>query len=173
VTPPPDDPERRTPTDLADRLLDVKRIYHEPDIERLPRAVQVLDRWPDAERVEVPSHQSIPGLYGNEGNVEDWRPPRRSTSAPPTSPTASPRSTTSSTPATRCTSTSVPSSSTRTGSPIGLELLEQLADGTNDRTKAQLAAEIIFLTHNEALHNVNLGWHPKGEDLLWRPIYRS
>jgi spore photoproduct lyase len=72
VTPPPEDPERRTPTDLADRLLDVKRIYHEPDIERFPRAVQVLDRWPDAERVEVPSHQSIPGLYGNEGNVEDW-----------------------------------------------------------------------------------------------------
>jgi hypothetical protein len=32
-----------------------------------------------------------------------------------------------------------------------------------------LAAEIIFLTHNEGLHEVNLGWHPKGEELLWRP----
>lgn len=44
-----------------------------------------------------------------------------------------------------------------------------MADGTNDRTKAQLAAEIIFLTHNEGLHDVNMLWHPKGEDLLWRP----
>jgi spore photoproduct lyase len=32
-----------------------------------------------------------------------------------------------------------------------------------------LAAEVIFLTHNEGLHDVNLGWHPKAEDLLWRP----
>ena len=49
------------------------------------------------------------------------------------------------------------------------ELLEQLADGTSARTRAQLAAEIIFLTHNEGLHEVNLGWHPRGEELLWRP----
>ena len=34
---------------------------------------------------------------------------------------------------------------------------------------SRLAAEIIFLTHNEGLHEVNLGWHPRGEDLLWRP----
>ena len=26
-----------------------------------------------------------------------------------------------------------------------------------------------MLTHNEGLHQVNLGWHPKGEALLWRP----
>lgn len=32
-----------------------------------------------------------------------------------------------------------------------------------------MAAEIIFLTHNAALHEVNLGWHPRGEELLWRP----
>ena len=49
------------------------------------------------------------------------------------------------------------------------ELLTQVADGTSARTRAQLAAEIIFLTHNEGLHEVNLGWHPRGEDLLWRP----
>ena len=49
------------------------------------------------------------------------------------------------------------------------ELLEQVADNTNERTRQQLAAEIIFLTHNEGLHEVNLGWHPKAEDLLWRP----
>jgi len=32
-----------------------------------------------------------------------------------------------------------------------------------------LKAEIIFLTHNEALHEVNLRWHPKAEEWLWRP----
>ena len=30
----------------------------------------VLDE--DAERIEVPSHQQIPGLYGNAGGVQDW-----------------------------------------------------------------------------------------------------
>ncbi|MGV0605951.1 spore photoproduct lyase family protein [Mycolicibacterium sp. XJ1904] len=64
--------QRRAPTALADRLLDIKRIYHEPGIEQFPRARQVLERYPDAERIEVLSHQAIPGLYGNEGNVEDW-----------------------------------------------------------------------------------------------------
>jgi DNA repair photolyase len=49
------------------------------------------------------------------------------------------------------------------------ELLEQIDAGTNDATKRQLACEIIFLTHNQGLHEVNLGWHPKGEELLWRP----
>lgn len=38
-----------------------------------------------------------------------------------------------------------------------------------DAAKAQLAAEVIFLTHNERLHEVNLGWHPQAEDVLWRP----
>ncbi len=43
-------------------------------------------------------------------------------------------------------------------------------DGTlTDRAKAQLKCEIIMLTHNETLHDTNLAWHPKGEDLLWRP----
>ena len=31
------------------------------------------------------------------------------------------------------------------------------------------AAEVIMLTHNRDLHEVNLGWHPKAEDALWRP----
>ena len=26
-----------------------------------------------------------------------------------------------------------------------------------------------MLTHNRDLHEVNLGWHPKAEELLWRP----
>jgi spore photoproduct lyase family protein len=49
------------------------------------------------------------------------------------------------------------------------ELLGQLADGTGAAFKSQAAVEIIMLTHNEQLHEVNLGWHPKGEQLLWRP----
>lgn len=35
--------------------------------------------------------------------------------------------------------------------------------------KDQLAAEIIMLTHNAELHAVNLAWHPRAEEVLWRP----
>jgi spore photoproduct lyase len=43
-------------------------------------------------------------------------------------------------------------------------------DGTlSDVAKAQLKCEVIMLTHNAQLHDVNLGWHPRAEDLLWRP----
>ena len=48
-------------------------------------------------------------------------------------------------------------------------LFQQIDDTIGDRAKEQLAAEIIFLTHNERLHEVNLRWHPKAEELLWRP----
>jgi spore photoproduct lyase len=49
------------------------------------------------------------------------------------------------------------------------ELFRQVDDGISDRAKRQLACEVIFLTHNERLHQVNLGWHPKAEELLWTP----
>ena len=49
------------------------------------------------------------------------------------------------------------------------ELLRRLDDELSPAAKAQAAAEIILLTHNRDLHEVNLGWHPKAEDLLWRP----
>lgn len=48
-------------------------------------------------------------------------------------------------------------------------LFEELNDQLNEATKKQLIAEVIFLTHNEQLHEVNLGWHPKAEEVLWRP----
>jgi spore photoproduct lyase family protein len=48
-------------------------------------------------------------------------------------------------------------------------LLRQLDDELSPAAKAQAAAEVILLTHNRELHEVNLGWHPKAEDLLWRP----
>lgn len=316
------DDVRRTPAALSDRLLDVRRIYHERDIERFPRARQVLERFPDAERVEVLSHQAIPGLYGNEGNVADWvrnkrevlvlgekkslsarrngrssdwiapstangcamacsycYVPRRKGFANPITVfvnieqvlgylerhagrqgvkpepnqcdpvdwvydlgensdcsadaqvsdnvrdlvelyarlphakasfatklvnrdllTYDPRG------GTRVRFSLMPRDTSRLvdvrTSPVAeriaamddfveagyevhlnlspvivhenwladwAELLEQVADGTTARTRSQLAAEIIFLTHNEGLHEVNLGWHPRGEELLWRP----
>ncbi len=46
---------------------------------------------------------------------------------------------------------------------------EELNDKLNEKTKKQLVCEIIFLTHNELLHEVNMGWHPKAEDVLWKP----
>jgi spore photoproduct lyase len=49
------------------------------------------------------------------------------------------------------------------------ELFNELAQALRPEVKAQLGAEIIFLTHNEKLHQINLGWHPKGEELLWKP----
>ncbi|MFL5359111.1 spore photoproduct lyase family protein [Archangium sp.] len=48
-------------------------------------------------------------------------------------------------------------------------LFQQVDDSIGDKAKEQLAAEVIFLTHNERLHEVNLRWHPKAEELLWRP----
>ncbi|NEE46441.1 spore photoproduct lyase family protein, partial [Streptomyces sp. SID8455] len=48
-------------------------------------------------------------------------------------------------------------------------LLTHLDDVLPDRVKDQAAAEIIMLTHNRSLHEVNLGWHPRAEEVLWQP----
>ncbi len=48
-------------------------------------------------------------------------------------------------------------------------LLDELSAGTGQAFKDQAAAEVIFLTHNEPLHQINLRWHPKAEKLLWTP----
>jgi spore photoproduct lyase len=49
------------------------------------------------------------------------------------------------------------------------ELFRCLDDVLSAQARAQLACEIIFLTHNERLHDVNLQWHPQAEELLWQP----
>ena len=49
------------------------------------------------------------------------------------------------------------------------ELLRHLDDVLPDRVKGQAAAEVIMLTHNQGLHEVNLGWHPRAEEVLWTP----
>ncbi|MET9842323.1 spore photoproduct lyase family protein [Streptomyces virginiae] len=48
-------------------------------------------------------------------------------------------------------------------------LLRHLDDVLPARVKDQAAAEVIMLTHNKDLHDINLGWHPRAEDVLWRP----
>lgn len=53
------------------------------------------------------------------------------------------------------------------------DLLARLDDELGPRFKEQAAAEIIILTHNRDLHEVNLGWHPKAEDMLWRPEWQQ
>jgi spore photoproduct lyase family protein len=45
----------------------------------------------------------------------------------------------------------------------------ELDGALSPAAKAQLKCEIIFLTHNEGLHEVNLEWHPRAEEWLWRP----
>lgn len=49
------------------------------------------------------------------------------------------------------------------------QLFEEIDDTLSPQAKEQLQAEVIFLTHNDRLHEVNLGWHPQAEDLLWQP----
>jgi spore photoproduct lyase len=48
-------------------------------------------------------------------------------------------------------------------------LFEQVDEALSPAAKEQLRAEIIFLTHNKQLHEVNMHWHPKAEDYLWTP----
>ncbi len=61
-----------TSVNLPRHLLDIDTIYHEPNIESHPRALEIFARFPDAKRIEVPSHWKIPGLHGNEGSASDW-----------------------------------------------------------------------------------------------------
>jgi spore photoproduct lyase len=50
-----------------------------------------------------------------------------------------------------------------------VDLFRQLDDSLSDDAKKQLKAEVIFLTHNERLHQINMQWHPKAEEeYLWR-----
>ncbi len=49
------------------------------------------------------------------------------------------------------------------------ELWREIDDTLTPETKRQLMCEVFFLTHSEALHDVNLSWNPKGEEFLWSP----
>lgn len=50
-----------------------------------------------------------------------------------------------------------------------IDLMKQVDSTLSQEAKDQLAAEVIFLTHNKDLHELNEIWHPKGESLLWAP----
>lgn len=49
------------------------------------------------------------------------------------------------------------------------ELWNEIDDVLTPQAKAQMQAEVFFLTHSEALHDVNMKWNPKGESFLWKP----
>lgn len=48
-------------------------------------------------------------------------------------------------------------------------LFTELDAALSPAARAQLKCEVIFLTHNEGLHDLNLQWHPRAEEWLWRP----
>lgn len=49
------------------------------------------------------------------------------------------------------------------------ELFERLNEVVHPAVKAQMESEVIFLTHHEGMHQVNLSLNPKAEQLLWTP----
>ena len=57
---------------VAGGLLRIEKIYHEPNVGGYARGREILGRFPDAGRVEVPSHWNIPELHGDAGDVGDW-----------------------------------------------------------------------------------------------------
>lgn len=46
------------------------------------------------------------------------------------------------------------------------KLWEEMNDVLTEKVKAQLKSEVIFLTHSQKLHDLNLSWNPKGEEFL-------
>lgn len=53
------------------------------------------------------------------------------------------------------------------------ELFKLLDDIVPNNIKPFVKSEVIFLTHNEKMHNYNLIHNPKAEELLWQPIYQE
>lgn len=56
----------------VNKLIEIDTIYLEPEARNLPRAVQILQSYPQARLIETPSHWNIPSLHGNEGSLQDW-----------------------------------------------------------------------------------------------------
>jgi spore photoproduct lyase len=57
---------------IAGGLLRVEKIYLEPSVVEYGRGREILARFPDAQRIEVPSHWNIPQLHGDTNGVGDW-----------------------------------------------------------------------------------------------------
>ncbi len=62
---------------LADGLLEVDTIYHEPVVPSYARGRDILARFSDARLIEVPSHWNIPELHGDQGSVGRWNQTKR------------------------------------------------------------------------------------------------
>jgi hypothetical protein len=61
------------------RLFSIDTIYHEPDIAAYPRGRAILERFPDAERMIVPSHWNVPELHRDEARADAWVRTKRTT----------------------------------------------------------------------------------------------
>src|SRR5215212_5220361 len=68
-----------TAMQLPKQLIDIQRIYCEPDVAAYARGREILAQYPEAERIPVASHWKIPSLHGNAGAAEDWLKTKRST----------------------------------------------------------------------------------------------
>lgn len=75
----PIDSSFSTPPNLPSHLLDIRTIYHEPNIGQFARGREILARFPEAQRIEVASHWQIPDLHGNADNDADWLATKRHT----------------------------------------------------------------------------------------------
>src|SRR3712207_7656066 len=64
---------RRPPRSTLFPYTTLFRSYHEPAVGGYARGREILARFPDAERIEVPSHWNIPELHGDPGGVADWK----------------------------------------------------------------------------------------------------
>ncbi len=53
------------------------------------------------------------------------------------------------------------------------DLFKLVDSKLTNKVKDQLKCEVIFLTHSEKLHNLNLSLDPKAEELLWTPKYQE
>lgn len=53
------------------------------------------------------------------------------------------------------------------------ELFVEVDRVLSPAAKAQVKAEVIFLTHAPALHEANLAWNPAAEALLWDPAQQE
>jgi len=49
------------------------------------------------------------------------------------------------------------------------ELWDELNDVLTEQSKQQLKCEVIFLTHSQKVHDLNMEWNPKGESRIWQP----
>lgn len=53
------------------------------------------------------------------------------------------------------------------------QLFEELNHIVHPNVKAQMESEVIFLTHNQWQHELNLSINPKAEDLIWTPTVQE